>query len=603
MTGYAPPSPRSNTAPSDRGSTLLMVLVTMTVLALMVSVGLNHALGSVQRSDRSADWKQALAAAESGVDDYLSRLNRNDNYWRTADCGNVALRGDPAVTQTVSNCSWGSGTALGWRAVDGAPGAQFHYDVDVSETAVNGTILLRSTGRVNGVTRTVQSILRRGGFGEFLYYTVYETVDPANEAVYGTNNSYAQRNCARYHWADPARPVATRTDPAYLNYTSYYCQAIQFGGADRINGPLHTNDTMLISGAPRFTGTTSTSDPSCQSTTGAAVPATRCYRASGSANPTFAKGISYHQEIGLPTSIGDLRQYVTPGGVAAARLGCLYTGPTRIKFSVSGGAAQMTVWSPWSGRSGGAALNPGCGSTTNLRSSAGATVAVPSDKLILVQDVPQAQSSPPSGACATGAIGDDLPVASDFNSTLDNADCRYGTLYTEGTFKGRLTMSTDNNIVVTGDLTYAGGDNGTDALGLIAGNSVNVYHPVDRTQYCEAYDSKNRCTRTAYRYRNLNRNGNRPVLQNVSVNAAILTLQHSFGVQSYQYGAQLGTLKVYGSIAQRFRGPVGTTAGTGYAKNYIYDTRLRYAPPPYFLDPVKSGWGQKVFGETTPRYS
>ena len=79
---------------------------------------------------------------------------------------------------------------------------------------------------------------------------------------------------------------------------------------------------------------------------------------------------------------------------------------------------------------------------------------------------------------------------------------------------------------------------------------------------------------------------------------------HSFGVQSYQYGAKLGTLKVYGSLAQRFRGPVGTTGspGTGYLKDYNYDSRLRYAPPPYFLDPVRSGWGMKVFGEVAPRY-
>ncbi len=52
----------------------------------------------------------------------------------------------------------------------------------------------------------------------------------------------------------------------------------------------------------------------------------------------------------------------------------------------------------------------------------------------------------------------------------------------------------------------------------------------------------------------------------------------------------LGTLTVNGAISQKFRGPVGTTGGTGYFKNYNYDDRLRYQEPPNFLDPVESAW-------------
>ena len=49
-----------------------------------------------------------------------------------------------------------------------------------------------------------------------------------------------------------------------------------------------------------------------------------------------------------------------------------------------------------------------------------------------------------------------------------------------------------------------------------------------------------------------------------------------------------------GAIAQQFRGPVGTGSGstvsTGYLKNYIYNDRLRYREPPFFIDPVQSAW-------------
>ena len=73
-------------------------------------------------------------------------------------------------------------------------------------------------------------------------------------------------------------------------------------------------------------------------------------------------------------------------------------------------------------------------------------------------------------------------------------------------------------------------------------------------------------------------------------------------MQEYNRGNSLGTLHLFGSFAQRFRGPVGTTAGTGYLKDYEYDTRLRYSPPPFFLDPVRSSWGVKAYGESTSAY-
>ena len=56
----------------------------------------------------------------------------------------------------------------------------------------------------------------------------------------------------------------------------------------------------------------------------------------------------------------------------------------------------------------------------------------------------------------------------------------------------------------------------------------------------------------------------------------------------------MGELNVEGAIAQKFRGPVGTGGGSGinsgYLKNYVYNDRLRYREPPYFLDPVQAQW-------------
>ena len=139
-----------------------------------------------------------------------------------------------------------------------------------------------------------------------------------------------------------------------------------------------------------------------------------------------------------------------------------------------------------------------------------------------------------------------------------------GNVYVHGSYSGQLTIAAENDVVVDGNLTNSGGG----MLGLIANNFVRVYHPCSN---------------------GTNGSGS---LSNLTVDAAILTINHSFIVDNYNCGAQLGTLTVHGAIAQKFRGPVGTygSSNTGYIKNYIYDDRLRYVEPPNFIDPVQSAW-------------
>jgi Tfp pilus assembly protein PilX len=79
-------------------------------------------------------------------------------------------------------------------------------------------------------------------------------------------------------------------------------------------------------------------------------------------------------------------------------------------------------------------------------------------------------------------------------------------------------------------------------------------------------------------------------LSNLEVDAAILSTHHSFIVDNYLCGAHLGELKIWGSIAQFWRGPVGTSGGTGYTKNYTYDERLASTTPPEFIAPTTTAW-------------
>ena len=85
---------------------------------------------------------------------------------------------------------------------------------------------------------------------------------------------------------------------------------------------------------------------------------------------------------------------------------------------------------------------------------------------------------------------------------------------------------------------------------------------------------------------------NSPVMDDVRIDAAILSLLHSFTVDNYDCGNKLETLIVNGAIAQKYRGAVGTSgsAARGFIKDYNYDDRLRYRSPPYFLEPIAASW-------------
>jgi hypothetical protein len=123
-------------------------------------------------------------------------------------------------------------------------------------------------------------------------------------------------------------------------------------------------------------------------------------------------------------------------------------------------------------------------------------------------------------------------------------------------------------------------------LGLIPNNFARVYHPVSSWS-----NSDSDCT-----------NGS-GTMQDVRIDAAILALNHSFIVDNWYCGADLGTLTVNGAIAQKFRGPVGTggnSSGSGYIKDYNYTDDLQHRDPPAFLSPTQSSWTIRRFVEQSP---
>jgi hypothetical protein len=461
------------------------------------------------------------------------------------DCTNLALKGPAVGTNT---CGWNAGTPVGWQNLQSgnAAAGQFHYDVDASTIYSQGAVRLTSTGRVNGKSRTIQVLVSRGGSTDFLYYTDFEDADPANEKVYGSGG--------------PSRVACGRNGPSNADYywqnSSRGCVEIQFATGDVLDGAVHFNDTPLMGGSVLFQKGYETADPRCSNTP---YNINNCKRGGGNPNLNSFQA-KYAPLLYLPDNSDQFATFP----------GCRYTGNTRIRFNSNG---TMTVWSS---DSQGTSVGAGCtdGGSWIGRSQ---TVNVPNEAVVYVKNDTSTHK------CAAGEVGDGIPISQDINRDLSTFYCGTGNMYVEGTVKGRVTLASQNNIIVTGDLLLASTPRGSaptgpDMVGLVASNSVVVYHPVKS-------------------------NGNNLISINDRwIYASIQTLQHSFWVQSYDDGNALGDLAVRGSIAQRWRGIVGTSGGTGFLKDYGYDARLKYASPPYFPQWTNAVWAAKTTAELAPAY-
>jgi hypothetical protein len=557
--------------PSDeQGIVMITVLLVSFILLALVAGSIAYAMGSQPISRHDQDWNAALAAAEAGLDDYLFRLNENDQYYLYSST-NLPPDGNQAFTT--------------WTDVpDSSSSAQFRYVADTSFLASQGAVVVSSTGRSGNATRTIQATLRRRSFLDYLYFTDYETADPALYPFAGSSNSssWAQTNCAKH----------------YYEGRNSNCVDINFADGDTINGPLHSNDAILICGSPTFLGDVTTSwQPSSGNR----------WRANGtcSNHPSFKPGDpKYADPLTMPPNNVSIK---SEADKSVGGEGCLFTGPTAITLNSNG---TMTVVSPLT-KASATSTNNCLGGTL----ASPATQALPTNGVIYVQNAPSSSSDPNYSSTCTkgpqlksgttnGSGSGQNPLGYPQRYDISTYSCTAGDVFLKGTLKGRLSIAADNNIEIIGNTTYQGS---TDMLGLIANNYVEIYHPVDSSNssssqsYCDGSYVNNSGTY----YCNLDLPGVNNALRNPTIDGAILTLAHSFRVQNYAYGQDnpLGQITVNGAIAQRYRGIVGLIGTSGYTKNYSYDQRLKYQSPPKFLSPVASAWQIVTWVEQQPAYA
>lgn len=529
----------------ESGFAMLTVLLAMVILTLLGSVLLANGMAALPQARHQQDFNAALGAAEAGVDDYIARLNQNYNYATNPD-GNTAF-----------------GTFV--PVAVGSP-SSYTYGVDTSKLTETGGITLSVTGKTNKVTRTVKVGLRPYGFLDALSQTDYNLVDPALFPLPSQSVDQTMAQCKFHAWQAGPGPGGRGPSTACNGLLNYWVTG------NVLDGPMQSNDDFYLCGTPRFNDTVDSGDPSASN-----AP----YwgdRAGCGDDPQFRGGAPRGQHlIALPPSSASLKTKVAPG---VSGTGCLYTGPTAITLTGS----TMSVVSPDTRASDATATNPNC---------VGTGVPLPANRTIYVQDIPG--TGPNAGPCQ-------ITVA------WSGDDCSKGDAFVRGTLSDELTIVADNNVVITGNVTYDSftATNPARVLGLIATNSVVINHPVtnagcaagttDGAGWCNVTGSVAFDASTSYTV----------PLVDPTVNASLLSLQHSFAVLNFSQGqsAGLGSVILKGSVAGRFMDIEGTFAGNGtltngYNVDYKYDARLRNGGlvPPNFLDPAATFWHRVSFTE------
>lgn len=480
---------------------------------------------------------------------------RHDQDWHAALAAAEAgvddflarVNRDIAYWQRADTSCDGCGTAMdpnnpalhGFTEIPGGE-SEFRYVVVADNIGSTGVLVVTSTGRVNAVERTVRAELRKRTFLDLLYFTEYETLDPSAYPATGSRDQiWAAANCTRHRYDIP-----TRHDD---------CRDITWANADSVAGPFHSNDQIVVSGDPSWQGPATTSRPDGMYYDSVANRNCRARNdpAGCSSDPSFSEGLTYRAPLTLPPSNNQIKAEADP---ALSGEGCMYVGATFIRFLASGAATIRSVKTD----------DP----SVSKCPINGTMMSLPANGVIYVR------AAGASETCLSSA-----PHPYNLSADVTEYNRCAGDVFVEGTLNGRVTIAAENNIVISDHIRYAGGRGAgsDDMLGLVANNFVEIMHPVNNGG------------------QNLNYLPGGRRFDGPLVDAAILSVEHSFRVQNHEEGAPFNNpINVFGAIAQLYRGPVGTFSGSnlasGYEKAYEYDPRLEFVSPPHFLDPVQSAW-------------
>jgi hypothetical protein len=604
------------------------------ITALMVGTLLSLAAWATANSDINFTDKDrwarvAYQRAQSGVSDYIQHMAENSGYWRDCDrpdgvtdagLGQVALNDNDFGASDHPIRRWLPYSAAG-TTDDRGYNAQ--YTIDLMPTSgsckpkataadrmidpASGTFKVRVTGRAGPLVPTnvldanveawrqknwkkvsLVAEFRRNGFLDYGYFSDHESRDPLllkSSSGLAADTLALQKACNGYYQDDPGYDKTIAQDLQEPHAGRWRkdtasgddCVEIQFADGDTLAGPFHSNDGILVGGPPTDSdaalfGNNARGDrvevydngkSNCPVRTSSSVNydtkpnptnADGCYKdVRKGTGVTFVYGAAARY-LDLPEDNDDLQLYADPDSGDPDSQGFTFLGKTQIELE-----------------------NNGKFKVTNAGVPGGfQEYDYPTSGVIYVDNngVSSCQSDPYFKPYSTSIT----------------PGCAL--LEVKGTYNKSLTLGSAADIVITGNILR--GSSQSAVLGLIANQYVRVRH------YPKVAGDKNYVNGYGGSCTSDNTTATAPI---TTIQSAILTLNRSFTVDGYQCGNQLGDLSFQGSLAQRWRGTVGTGgcgSGTGYCKDYSYDYTFKSQSPPHYLAPSAATWKVIRMRQTLP---
>jgi type II secretory pathway pseudopilin PulG len=645
------PSSIRSTARREDGFTLIFALIVLFIGGLLVAGAFAAVNGDVDVTRRDTSQKKAYYAALAGIEQYKARLNNSEKYWFTCPKGtNVKLTGTTDETYSYKTLP-----ATGHTSCE----AKNQLSVIEGPGAASGTFRIESTGTSGGAKRSIVATFAHPGFTNYVYFSNYEVEDPTTFEPEPANCEHYYKYRVEHKLTDECEPIQFAAKdkvngPLHTNDAADLCaegsskptfgrnseDSIEMnGGHYSENGcgnsysmlgtytekaqtllPPSTDEELLESAGYKFKGKTTivltagvsgNPDSMTVTTEGKSLPAkpfptngvVYVENAEATCNIKYTPFGTDYENDGKCGNVYVSGSYTEPLTIAAANdvivngsitttsgtggkptgsgtLGLIATNFVRIYHPVKKGYAPETeapahpLQTPInkkcikSVKTISAKLSTSSTTITNITSTSG----LEGGDEVTGTDIP-AGTTIVSKTSTTLTLSK-KPTA---NVTSESLTIYRATGYEYYSGIEKCVEPAPNNF------TYSEGENlfveecesGTATVG---------------TTLCKYENNSKRCSSKA-----TNLTGS---MTSPTIDAAILSTQHSFIVDNFKCGAQLGELNVWGSIAQFWRGPVGTGgSSTGYIKNYNYDDRLATAQPPEFLSSTTS-W--RLSRETAP---
>jgi hypothetical protein len=280
----------------DQGSAMITVILMGAVLTGLVAALMATTLAEATRSGQGVTEATAMAAAEAGIDDYISKLTEDHTYYADYVHAAEATRKDAANKVGTPGQAW-TGAAT-WTYPNGrdtwlALGNGYEYDLQITPPAAGSQLVkILSMGRRTGSTtntRTIEVLVRAASVADFQMVSnadvsygstattrgkLYAGIDSSGRkhsidhdgTAYG--NLYAEgsitgsvtyKNGAKGYGSSTIRSVI----PTAVNFNTFTSSLVDLKTASQTTGGIYLDDSSKDAWRLTFNGAGTVTIASC----------------------------------------------------------------------------------------------------------------------------------------------------------------------------------------------------------------------------------------------------------------------------------------------------------------------------------------------------